>query len=206
VRWDEAAARGASDTFSDNEIAALVTAGRTELYRVLVERHEKKIFAMGRGFFHNRDEARDFTQEVFLKAFRALPHFEGRSGFATWLFRIAYNQAVNGKRGLKEYLSLADEEDTAGATGTAGVSGAFGTPERDLLKKTVKEAVRTAVRELPEKYRVCIDLSFFYELTYEEIARITAFPVNTVKSHILRAKRILREKLSAIGSAGDVQV
>jgi RNA polymerase sigma-70 factor (ECF subfamily) len=190
--------RSLDDSLTDNEIVEIVLSGRTESYRLLIERHEKKVFAMGRGFFRNRDEARDFTQEVFLKAFHALPRFEGRSGFATWLFRIAYNQAVNGKRGLKEYLSLADGED---ATVSEAVS--FDMPEHNLLKKNIKEAVRTAVQELPEKYRICIDLSFFYELTYEEIARITAFPVNTVKSHILRAKRILREKLSAIGGADE---
>ncbi|MDR1095088.1 MAG: sigma-70 family RNA polymerase sigma factor [Spirochaetaceae bacterium] len=186
------------DTLTDNEIVEIVLSGRAELYRLLIERHEKKVFAMGRGFFRNKDEARDFTQEVFLKAFHALPRFEGRSSFATWLFRIAYNQAVNGKRGLKEYLSLVDSEDTAVSEAVS-----FDMPEHNLLKKNIKEAVRTAVRELPEKYRICIDLSFFYELTYEEIARITAFPVNTVKSHILRAKRILREKLSAIGGADE---
>jgi RNA polymerase sigma-70 factor (ECF subfamily) len=186
------------DTLTDNEIVEIVLSGRTELYRLLIERHEKKVFAMGRGFFRNKDEARDFTQEVFLKAFHALPRFEGRSSFATWLFRIAYNQAVNGKRGLKEYLSLVDSEDAAVSEAVS-----FDMPEHNLLKKNIKEAVRTAVQELPEKYRICIDLSFFYELTYEEIARITAFPVNTVKSHILRAKRILREKLSAIGGADE---
>jgi RNA polymerase sigma-70 factor (ECF subfamily) len=194
VRWDhEIYGAGADDTLSDNEIAGLVVSGRTDLYRTLVERHEKKVLAMGYGFFHNRDEARDFTQEVFLKAYHALPRFEGRSGFATWLFRIAYNQAVNGKRGLKEYVSLADDDGAENAAVSADM------PERALLKKSIREAVRVAVRDLPEKYRICIDLAFFYELTYEEIARITAFPLNTVKSHILRAKRILREKLSAIG-------
>jgi RNA polymerase sigma-70 factor (ECF subfamily) len=196
VKRDKGRGYGADDTLSDNEIVDIILSGRSELYRMLIERHEKKVFAMGRGFFHNRDEARDFTQEVFLKAFHALPRFEGRSSFSTWLFRIAYNQAVNGKRGLKEYVSLADEGDAAGVEAVS-----FDMPERELLKKNIKEAVRIAVRELPEKYRICIDLSFFYELTYEEIARITAFPVNTVKSHILRAKRILREKLSVIGGA-----
>ncbi|MDR0639134.1 MAG: sigma-70 family RNA polymerase sigma factor [Spirochaetaceae bacterium] len=196
MKRDKGRGYGADDTLSDNEIVDIILSGRSELYRMLIERHEKKVFAMGRGFFHNRDEARDFTQEVFLKAFHALPRFEGRSSFSTWLFRIAYNQAVNGKRGLKEYVSLADEGDAAGVEAVS-----FDMPERELLKKNIKEAVRIAVRELPEKYRICIDLSFFYELTYEEIARITAFPVNTVKSHILRAKRILREKLSVIGGA-----
>jgi RNA polymerase sigma-70 factor (ECF subfamily) len=185
------AGRGADNALNDNEIVGLVLSGQTELYRVLIERHEKKVLAMGRSFFHNGDEARDFAQEVFLKAFHALPQFEGRSAFSTWLFRIAYNQAVNNKRGRKEYASLADDQETGPLSPL--------TPERDLLKNIIKEAVQTAIRELPEKYRVCIDLSFFYELTYEEIARITAFPVNTIKSHILRAKRILREKLSAIG-------
>jgi RNA polymerase sigma-70 factor (ECF subfamily) len=190
--------RSLDDALADNEIVEIILSGDAESYRLLIERHEKKVFAMGRGFFRNKDEARDFTQEVFLKAFHALPRFEGRSSFATWLFRIAYNQAVNGKRGLKEYLSLADSEDAAVSEAVS-----FDMPEHNLLKKNIKEAVRKAVQELPEKYRICIDLSFFYELTYEEIARITAFPVNTVKSHILRAKRILREKLSAIGGADE---
>jgi RNA polymerase sigma-70 factor (ECF subfamily) len=194
VKRDEGRRNSADNSLGDHEIVDLILSGQSGLYRVLIERHEKKVFAMGRGFFHNRDEARDFTQEVFLKAFHALPRFERRSSFSTWLFRIAYNQAVNGKRGLKEYVSLATGDDAAGREAVSSDM-----PERDLLKKNIKEAVRTAVRELPEKYRICIDLSFFYELTYEEIARMTAIPINTVKSHVLRAKRILREKLSAIG-------
>jgi RNA polymerase sigma-70 factor (ECF subfamily) len=176
------------EALGDSDIVDLVTSGRTELFRLLIERHERKVFAMGYSFFHNRDEARDFAQEVFIKAYNALDRFEGRSGFATWLFRIAYNQAVNTKRSAKEYVSLAE-----GADETAG--DAAGEPDRQVLKNVVKEAVREAVRELPEKYRMCVDMSFFYDLTYEEIARVTLFPVNTVKSHILRAKKILREKL-----------
>jgi RNA polymerase sigma-70 factor (ECF subfamily) len=176
----------------DQLIIDQIRAGQKELFRLLVQRHEQAVYGMGMSFFRNREDASDFAQDVFLKAYRGLPHFEGRSRFSTWLYRIAYNTAVNSVTRKKDYRSLAEDED--GSDGE--------TPERKTLREAAREAVQAAVRELPDRYRICIDLFFFYERSYQEIEAITGYPVNTIKSHVFRAKKLLREKLEGIAEGG----
>jgi RNA polymerase sigma-70 factor (ECF subfamily) len=123
-----------------------------------------------------------------LKAYRSLSRFEGRSRFSTWLYKIAYNTAINEVNRKKEYRSLADEDaDRLAAAGD--------TPERVVLRNAARDALHAALKELPERFKVCVDLFFFYDRSYQEIEGITGFPVNTVKSHVFRAKKLLREKL-----------
>ncbi|GHU39827.1 RNA polymerase subunit sigma-24 [Spirochaetia bacterium] len=179
--------------FTDEIIVVQVLAGRHDLYRVLVERHERAVRGMGLSFFRNNDDAVDFAQDVFIKAFRGLPGFKGMARFSTWLYRIAYTTAVNQVNRRREYASLAD----------CDYEGAYLSPEDAHLKEAIRQAVKQAVSELPEKYRICIDLFFFYDRNYEEIEVISGFPVNTVKSHVFRAKKILREKLKGFVEGGQ---
>jgi RNA polymerase sigma-70 factor (ECF subfamily) len=144
---------------------------------------------MGLSFFRNAEDASDFAQEVFLKVFRSLPRFEGRSRFSTWLYKIAYNTAVNGIKRKREYRSLAEDDCLSDEE----------TPERKILRSAAREAVLEALLDLPERYRICVDLFFFYGRSYQEIGVITGYPVNTIKSHVFRAKKLLREKLEGIG-------
>jgi RNA polymerase sigma-70 factor (ECF subfamily) len=173
------------DDSDDRLIVEQILAGQKELFRLLVARHERAVYGMGMSFFHNRDDASDFTQEVFLKVFRSLSRFEGRSRFSTWLYTVAYNTAVNSFTRKKEYHSLAEDE----------VIPDMDTPERKLLRSAAREAVLNAVKDLPGRYRICVDLFFFYDRSYQEIEVITGYPVNTIKSHVFRAKKLLREKL-----------
>ncbi|MDR0377088.1 MAG: sigma-70 family RNA polymerase sigma factor [Spirochaetaceae bacterium] len=176
----------------DQQIVVQVVSGQKEKFRILVQRHERAVYGMGLSFFRNAEDAADFTQEVFLKAFRNLCRFEGRSRFSTWLYTIAYNTAVNGVNRRREYRSLAE--------GNPGIDG--DTPERSALRRVVREAVLEAVRDLPERYRTCIDLFFFYDRSYQEIEAITGFPINTIKSHVFRAKKLLRNKLEEYTEGG----
>ncbi|MCL2043332.1 MAG: sigma-70 family RNA polymerase sigma factor [Treponema sp.] len=178
------------EEFSDQFIVGQIIVGQKDLFRLLVQRYERPVYGMGLSFFRNAEDAADFTQEVFLKVYRNLSNFEGRSRFSTWLYKIAYNTAINGVNRRKEYHSLAEDE--------AGTSDSD-TPERVLIRKAAKEAVLASLTELPERYRVCIDLFFFYDRSYLEIEAITGLPVNTIKSHVFRAKKLLREKLEDIG-------
>lgn len=178
---------GESD-FNDQLIASQVIAERKDLFRLLVKRHEKAVYRMGISFFRNAEDASDFTQEVFLKAYRSLQNFEGRSRFSTWLYKIAYNTAINGANRRKEYLSLTEED----ANKLFNISD---NPERTALRNAAKDAIKAAITELPERFRVCVDLFFFYDRSYNEIEVITGIPVNTIKSHVFRAKNLLREKL-----------
>ncbi|MDR2965835.1 MAG: sigma-70 family RNA polymerase sigma factor [Treponema sp.] len=177
--------------YDDQLIISQIISGQKDLFRLLVRRYERAVYGMGLSFFRNQEDASDFTQEVFLKVFRNLSRFEGRSRFSTWLYKIAYNTAINSVNRRKEYLSLAEEEE--GKLVNAG-----DTPERVMLRNAAQEAVQTAMKELPERFRVCIDLFFFYDCSYQEIEVITGFPVNTIKSHVFRAKKMLRDKLESI--------
>jgi RNA polymerase sigma-70 factor (ECF subfamily) len=174
-----------SGSDEDHLVVGQVLSGQKELFRLLVQRHQRAVYGMGLSFFRNAEDASDFTQEVFLKAYRSLPRFEGRSRFSTWLYKIAYNTAINGIRRQKEYRSLAEEE----------VLKDEDTPERKLLRSVARETVLEALGDLPARYRICVDLFFFYDRSYQEIETITGYPVNTIKSHVFRAKKLLREKL-----------
>ncbi|MDR0389519.1 MAG: sigma-70 family RNA polymerase sigma factor [Spirochaetaceae bacterium] len=172
----------------DRLIIAEIIAGDAGVFRLLVLRYEKAVFSMGMSFFHNREDASDFSQEVFLKVFQNLFYFRGDSRFSTWLYSIAYNTGINGIKRRKEYRSLAEEEAIPD----------FDTPEKRALLVSAREAVKKAVAGLPERYRICIDLFFFYDRSYQEIEIITGYPVNTIKSHIFRAKKLLQ------GTLGDL--
>ncbi|GMO37112.1 MAG: sigma-70 family RNA polymerase sigma factor [Termitinemataceae bacterium] len=176
----------------DKTIAEQVAAGKIECFKILVQRYERAVKSFGISFFRNIDDATDFAQEVFIKVFNKLEQFKGEAKFSTWLYRVAYTTAINKANRRKEYQSLADTD----------YEGQYKTPEELHIREVVRLAVREAVAELPDKLRICIDLFFFYEQSYEEINAITGFPVNTVKSHVFRAKKLLREKLRIFVEGG----
>jgi RNA polymerase sigma-70 factor (ECF subfamily) len=181
-----------SQGYSDQLIVDQIVAGQKDLFRLLVRRYQRPVYSMGMGFFRNAEDASDFTQEVFLKVYRNLPRFEGRSRFSTWLYKIAYNTAINDINRRKEYRSLAEGNIAVEASDNE-------TPERILIRGAARDAVLTSLLELPQRYRICVDLFFFYDRSYHEIEAITGFPVNTIKSHVFRAKKLLREKLEFLG-------
>lgn len=177
--------------FNEQLIVSQIVCGQKDLFRLLVRRNERAVYGMGLSFFRNQEDACDFTQEVFLKAYRSLSRFEGRSRFSTWLYKIAYNTAINEVNRRKEYHSLAEED-------AEKIANNGDTPERIAIRGAVKETVKAALDDLPERFRVCVDLFFFYDRSYQEIETITGFPVNTIKSHVFRAKKLLREKLELL--------
>jgi len=183
--------RGDEPDLNDQLIVSQILCGQKNLFRLLVRRHERAVFGMGISFFRNKEDASDFTQEVFLKAYRSLSCFEGRSRFSTWLYKIAYNTAINEVNRRKEYYSLTEED-------AERLVSSNDTPERIAIRNAAKEAVQEALDDLPERFRICVDLFFFYNRSYQEIEVITGFPVNTIKSHVFRAKKLLRKKLKIL--------
>lgn len=181
----------AEDTFDDQIVVSQVVSGQKDLFRLLVRQYEKAVFGMGLSFFRNQEDASDFTQDVFLKAYRSLSGFEGRSKFSTWLYKIAYNTAINEVNRRKEYQSLAEEE-------ASKIASSIETPEGFAIRNAAKDSVQEAIKDLPERFRICIDLFFFYDCSYQEIEVITGIPVNTIKSHVFRAKILLKEKLDEL--------
>ena len=145
-------------------------------------------------FFKNHDDSEDFVQDIMLKTFSALPKFRGESSFSTWLMRIAYNSAINSVKRKREFVSAFDDFE---------IKTNDLTPEERQIQNCVKNAIRRAVNDLPEKYRICIDLYFFYDMPYADIESVTGIPVNTIKSHIFRSKKILKTELENQGIYGQ---
>lgn len=170
----------------DSLLCREVLAGNISSFSVLAEKYRRRILSLGYGFFKNGDDAEDFLQDVLIKVYTSLGSFRGESKFSTWLMRIAYNTAINAVNRRKEYASLAEDFD---------ITDPGDTPEERHLKDCSREAVREAVKSLPERFRACVDLYFFYDMPYADISEVTGLPVNTIKSHVFRAKKILREKL-----------
>jgi RNA polymerase sigma-70 factor, ECF subfamily len=182
---------------TDQEIVDLVKRGDTECFSILVDRHNRGIFFLGLKFFHNREDAKDYTQDVFTKAFRNIGSFKKKSRFFTWLTKIAYNygidKAAGGKRDIETAEYTEDERNYSFNNQTADL------PESREVNRELKNCLHAALKKLPKKYSLCIDFSFFFDFSYREISEITGIPVNTIKSNIRRGKRILRDSLEERG-------
>lgn len=163
--------------------------GNKNLFALLMKFYKQKVYSLGMSFFKNEHDTEDFVQDVFIKAYTKLDTFQNKSLFSTWLLRIAYTTALNSVNRRKEYLPITDENNIVAVEET---------PEEKELRKITQLAIREAISELPEKYAVCLDMYFSYDIPYAEISEITGFPLNTIKSHIFRAKQILKKKLEDI--------
>lgn len=177
---------GLNQTLRDYEVCKAVLNGNTQAFAVLAAQYQKRVYMLGLSFFDNTDDCEDFVQDVMLKAYSALGTFRAEAPFATWLMRIAYNTAVNSVKKRRSYTSLADGTE---------IEYRGDNPEEKHLNECIILSVREAVNSLPDSYRLCIDLYFFYDMSYTDIAAVTELPLNTIKSHIFRAKKILREYL-----------
>ena len=174
----------------DSKLVREVLSGNTSAFAELMSLYKKRVEALGMSFFKNPADTEDFAQDVFLKAYTKLDTFRSESLFSTWLTRMAYNTAINAVNRRDEYVSIADE--------TLLPDNGL-TPEEKELRELTRETVRESLKELPEKYKIVLDLYFFYDNSYSEISEITSLAENTVKSHIFRAKKLLREKILAKG-------
>jgi RNA polymerase sigma-70 factor (ECF subfamily) len=171
----------------ESELIERAGQGRDQkAFAELVRRHEGKVRGLLLRLSSNPVVADDLGQETFLRAYRGLEHFEGRARFSTWVYRIAYNVFLNYKTRTKQFGSLPDgmlERRAAPVDERA--------PERHDLRHDLD----LAMANLPERYRAVITLYYLRELSYPEIAECLDLPLGTVKTHLHRAKRLLREEL-----------
>ncbi len=171
---------------TDEAIVEEVIQGDNNSFKYLIERYQKRIFALGIRFFKNEESASDFVQEVFIKAYTHLASYKARAPFRFWLAKIAYNHGINQISAKKEYHTPYSEEKLIAKDPS---------PEMVQMKGEAKNVLRQAIESLPEPYQVCVDFYFFLGLSYKQISEITKIPVNTIKSNVYRAKKLLRDHL-----------
>ncbi len=164
-------------------------AGDPAAYGELVRRYQRSVFAVCYRFLRERLDAEDAAQEVFLRAHRYLAGFDEERPFGPWIRRIAANTCIDllQRRGLTP-MPLLEEVDRP-------VYGDPGGPEQIHIDREQQDRVRRAVASLPEHYRLVIERRHFWEESYQEIADALGLPLNTVKSHLLRGRKLLMERL-----------
>lgn len=179
-------ADAAADVEDDAALVRRAAAGARPAFAELVRRHQGKVRGLLLRLCGDRTLADDLAQEVFLRAYRGLCGFEGRASFGTWLYRISYNAYLNHNTRVRKFSSLPEGYDTA----TAAPEDALSAPRADLRRD-----LEGAVAQLPERYRGVVVLYYLQDLSYPEIAEILELPLGTVKTHLHRAKRLLRTRL-----------
>lgn len=185
--------------------AQLVIASRNgdqDAFALLVQYHQRRVFNLVYRMVQDYEEANEVTQEAFLAAWQGLPSFRGDASFATWLYRIAYNCCLkqlelrkrdkNIQSALQveythEYIQI-DEQANA-----------------ELEAQDRQEVVRRQLSNLPAKYRMVLVLRHLQEKTYEEMAEILKMPIGTVKTHLFRARNLLKERLESLEREWNVR-
>ena len=169
-------------------VAAYRDQGDQQAFAELVRRYREPVFRLavsilGAGF---AGEAEEIAQEVFLRVHHALASFRGEAQFSSWIYRIAFNMALNLKARVRYQAPHLGEQALAGMSG----------PATDLA---VHLALMSAIDELPEIYQSALRLHYWMGSSVEEIAELIGVPENTVKSYLHRARRLLYGMLEKKG-------
>jgi RNA polymerase sigma factor (sigma-70 family) len=166
-----------------------------QAYASLMKRYKKAVYFMILKMIRDADDAEDLTMEAFAKAFRNLERFKKDYTFSTWLFRIATNNTIDfiRKKKLKTMSLNNTLSDDSGNAVNIDVEDDDNNPQDEYIKSQRIEMVRIFVDKLPAKYRKLVQLRYFDELSYEEIAQELEKPLGTVKAQLHRSRELLYE-------------
>lgn len=173
---------------------------RDQAYKRLLNKYRGQIYNLILKIIHNPNEVDDLVQETFSKAFNSIENFNKEYAFSTWLYRIATNSSIDflRKRRLKT-LSIDNPISTKEDEYTIEIPDTSDEPGKNIIQSQRDALVRSAIMNLPPKYRKVIEMRHLQERTYEEIAEELDLPLGTVKAHIFRARemlyKMLRDKL-----------
>lgn len=185
---------------TDEQMVERALSGDPEAFGEIVQRWERRIFALSFGMLGREEDARDATQETFLAAFRNLRGFRGEAKVSSWLHRIAVNQCITRQRRAK-VRSETGLEDEAEKNAAVFALPADLSPARAAEFREVSSAVRKAVSALPADLRQVVVMKEFEELTFREISDVLDVPLSTVKSRLYTALRQLQMRLQKFGEA-----
>jgi RNA polymerase sigma factor (sigma-70 family) len=178
----------------DTEIVRRVLDGETRAFSILIDRHKAKALMLAVRILKNREDAEEVLQDAFVRVYRSLSSFEGKSSFSTWFYRIVYNRCMSALEKRKEYYisSLDAEYDDAPSL---DVESDDPSPDIQMESDEFRKIVQQEIEKLPSMYGGIFTLFVIQEMSYEEIVRITGLPVGTIKARLFRARGMLRNVL-----------
>lgn len=170
----------------DEALVAEVKDGNIQAFEILVRRYQHKLLRLATRITGQRELAEEVAQDAFFSVYQTIDRVDMTKKFSSYLFAIVRNRAVSALRRLKPQISLETFEEL----------GQDSTIMEKLLEDADRDAVNRAIEYLPFNYRKAIRLYYFDALSYEEIAMKLKIPVNTVRTHLRRAKQILKKAIS----------
>jgi len=176
----------------DYELIQAALAGNEKAFARLLSRYKDAIYFMLLKMASNRSDAEDLTLEAFGKAFKNLHQYSPTYAFSTWLFKIASNNCIDflrKKRGV--LVTIENSQDSSENDLPAKLRSKDPNPEEKLIRVQKAILMRKVVRKLKPRYQVLVELRYFRELSYEEIAAELKLPLGTVKAQLFRAREML---------------
>ena len=182
---------------NDAELVRLTLCGNTAAYNGLVLRYQRPVYNLAYRMLGNAEDAGDLVQETFLRAYGALASFRQDASFLTWLYKIASNLCIDQLRSRKSKSALSlNVELEEGREPAADARES--SPEDRAVRGAVQDVVQRAIMNLPERYRVVVVMRHLQDMSVEEIARVLEMPTGTVKTHLFRAREMLRGRLAPV--------
>ena len=177
------------------ELARSAAEGNESAFAQLVTMYEKRVYGLALRMTGNQEDAADVAQEAFLAAWRGLPTFRGDAGFATWLYRLTSNAAIDHLRKTRRQRTETSLND-----GDLDAVDPTPSPQDQAESEGLREAVRWGMGELSPEHRQVLSMREYRELSYEEIAQELDVDLGTVKSRLSRARSALRKILLKSGN------
>ena len=173
--------------------------GDRDAYRGLVERYQKRVFGILYGMLHSREDAMELTQDVFIKVYQRIKEFEEKSSFYTWVYRIAFNLAIDFRRRewKKVHTEYDDSVETEGADDSV-LQRDRPNPEQAMQSQELGDQIRRALETLPDEQKQVLLLREVEGLSYQEMAESMGCSIGTIMSRLFYARKKMQAQLKTI--------
>ncbi|MBV9073841.1 MAG: RNA polymerase sigma factor [Acidobacteria bacterium] len=179
-----------SRALSDQEVIARVLAGETALYEIIMRRYNQRLYRAVRSVLRDEDEVEDVMQDAYVRAYRHLADFEGRSLFSTWLLRIALHEAFARKRRSNRLQPLNENPEGVDMLPATTID-----PEQQASRGELAHLLESTISGLPEQFRTVIMLRDIEELSTAETAAALNISEENVKTRLHRGRAMVRRTL-----------
>ena len=179
----------------DTELLRAAREGAANAFDALIRRHDRRLYRVARSILLDDHEAEDVVQETFIKAFKGLGDFRGEASLATWLTRIALNEAIGRKRRQRTIVELEALKQSATQIEPSSMIDSAQDPEVTAAQHQIRRLLERAIDDLPDSLRTVFVMRDVEELSTAEAARLLGLGEPTVKTRLHRARRMLRQIL-----------
>jgi len=184
----------------DRILVSAAKSGDQKAFEDLMKKYRKSVYYMLLKMVYNPDDAEDLTQEAFAKAFTSLHKFDSKFAFSTWLFRIATNNCIDfiRKKKLLTYSIDQPVDEDSDRPFFIDIRDKNYNPNEEMIHSERSQIIHEAVEKLPQRYKILVQMRYFDEKAYEELAEELNLPLGTVKAQLHRARELLNELLANI--------